>query len=100
MESAMRLRIVTTALAMVTTAVSAFGQSGQPPLRASLQTAAQAVAAQAPPESVRRLSIDEAVKLAVEQNLGIRIQRFDPQISDVGIAQARAFWAPNLTTAV
>ena len=59
--------------------------------------AAQA-AAQPQAESVRRLSIDEAVKLAIEQNLGIRIQRFDPQIQDIGIAQARSFWAPNLTT--
>jgi outer membrane protein len=97
MESLMRLRIITLASAMVVTAVSAFGQTGQSPLSASLRTAAQN-AAQQPAESVRRLSIDEAVKSALEQNLGIRIQRIDPQIQDVGIAQARAFWAPNLTS--
>ena len=34
---------------------------------------------------MRRISIDEAVKLAMEQNLGIRIQRFDPQIQDTGV---------------
>src|SRR5437867_2238883 len=49
-------------------------------------------------EPVRRLSLDDAVKLALEQNLGIRIQRIDPQIQDVGVAQARSFWAPNLAT--
>src|SRR5882762_535810 len=49
-------------------------------------------------EVVRRLSLDDAVKLALEQNLGIRIQRIDPQIQDVGVAQARSFWAPNLAT--
>ena len=51
-----------------------------------------------PGESLRRLSIDEAVKLALEQNLGIQIQRFDPQIQDTGIAQARSFWAPQFST--
>src|SRR5215212_830966 len=81
-------------------AVSAFGQPGQSPLTTSLQAAAQNAAQQPPAQLTRPLSIDEAVKLAIEQNLGIRIQRFDPQISDVGIAQARSFWAPNLTTGV
>jgi hypothetical protein len=76
--------------------VSAFGQTGQSPLAISLQNAAAQTAAQPPTESVRRLSIDEAVALALEQNLGIRIQRIDPQIQDVGIAQARSFWAPSL----
>jgi outer membrane protein len=95
----MRLRITAIASAIVITSVSAFGQTGQSPLSASLHAAAQN-AAQQPAESVRRLSIDEAVKSALEQNLGIRIQRFDPQIDDIGIAQARAFWAPNLTTGV
>ena len=99
MESCMRLRIITLASAIVVTAVSAFGQTGQSPLNASLQAAAQTTAQQ-PTETVRRLSIDDAVKSALEQNLGIRIQRFDPQIEDIGIAQARAFWAPNLTTGV
>jgi outer membrane protein len=99
MESLMRLRIATLSSALVMAAVSAFGQTGQSPLSASLRAAAQS-AAQQPAESVRRLSIDDAVKLAIEQNLGIRIQQFDPQISDIGIAQARAFWAPNLTTGV
>ena len=92
----MRLRILTASVLLVTS-VSAFGQTGQPPLAASLQAAAQ-TAAQQPAESVRRLSIDDAVRLALEQNLGIRIERIEPQIQDVGIAQARAFWAPNLAS--
>jgi len=96
----MRLRIITLASAIVVTAVSAFGQTGQSPLNASLQAAAQTAAQQPQAETVRRLSIDDAVKSALEQNLGIRIQRFDPQIEDIGIAQARAFWAPSLTTGV
>src|SRR2546427_496109 len=49
-------------------------------------------------ESVRRLSIDEAVKLALEQNLGIQIQRVDPQIQDTAVALSRSFWSPSLTS--
>lgn len=54
-----------------------------------------------PPQSpalVRQLSIDDAVKLALEQNLGIRSDRLNPQIEDVAISQARSLWAPNLTS--
>jgi outer membrane protein TolC len=95
-----RVRIFTAAAAIVFVSVSAFAQSGQLSLSSALQAAAQAAAQQqqAPSESLRRLSIDEAVKLALEQNLGIRIQRIDPQISDVGVMQARSFWAPSLTS--
>jgi outer membrane protein TolC len=99
-HSIRRARILTTAAALVAMSVSAFGQTGQSTLARSLQNAAAQTAAQPPAESVRRLSIDEAVALALEQNLGIRIQRFDPQISDVGVWQARSFWAPSLSSTV
>jgi outer membrane protein len=91
----MRLRIPVVLLTVLGTAVSAFGQSS---FTSAVQAAAAQAATQPAAESVRRLSIDDALKLALEQNLGIRIQRIDPQIQDVGIAQARSFWAPNLQT--
>lgn len=47
---------------------------------------------------VRRLSADEAVKLALENNLGIKIARFEPEISDLTIRQARAGWTPSFNT--
>jgi outer membrane protein TolC len=77
--------------------VSGSGQPGAPSLSLAIQTAAQN-AAQQPGEPVRRISIDEAVKLAMEQNLGIRIQRFDPQIQDTGVFLARSAWAPAFTS--
>ncbi len=49
---------------------------------------------------LRQLSVDDAVKLALEQNLGIQTQRLDPQIQDFSVAQARSFWAPQFTTGV
>jgi outer membrane protein TolC len=47
---------------------------------------------------VRRLSWGEAVNLALEQNLGIRIERLNPQIQDYTVAQSRASWVPTFTS--
>ncbi len=47
---------------------------------------------------VRRLSADEAVDLALEQNLSIRVERLNPQIDDLSIAEARSAWTPNFTS--
>jgi len=73
-----------------------------------LAAAQQAVAQQAPAAQqpapatdgrpVRRLTADEAVKLAIENNLGIQISRVDPQIEDLNIAAARGAWAPAFNT--
>src|SRR6185503_783033 len=57
-------------------------------------TAAQPTAPAADPRPVRRLTADEGVKLAIENNLGIQISRLDPQIEDLNIAAARGAWAP------
>ena len=86
-----RLRFVATAAAVLV-AASAAGQS-QP-----LATAALAPSAAQAATAVRRLSVDDAVRLAVEQNLGIQIERINPQIQDLTIAQTRAAWAPTLTS--
>jgi outer membrane protein len=91
-----RARIAAIAAAIVTTSVSAFGQSGQSRLSALAQEAARGLALQ-PGETLRRVSIDEAVKLGLEQNLGIQIQRYDPQIQDTAVSQARSFWAPQVS---
>ncbi|MCU1381802.1 MAG: ttgC [Acidobacteria bacterium] len=99
-----RARNAVIAAVLVLPAVSASGQQvsatgqGQPAsLSLALRTAAQNVALQ-PDETLRRISIDEAVNLAMEQNLGIRIQRFDPQIQDTGVSLARSLWQPNFQT--
>ena len=49
---------------------------------------------------VRRLTADEAVRLAAENNLGIQIARFDPQIEDLNILQARTAWTPTLNSSL
>jgi len=61
-------------------------------------TSGQAEAAQnAAPGPNRRLTIDEAVKLALEHNLNIQIARYNPQADDLSVAQAKAAWAPAFT---
>jgi outer membrane protein TolC len=109
-ESNRRARIITLVTVLATSSVSAFAQTGQSRLTAtpaSLAAAMQQPGGAAPrpgdtpqqPGAVaRQLSIDDAVRQALEQNLGIRIQRFDPQIQDTNVAQARSFWAPTLTS--
>jgi len=61
----------------------------------ALSVAPSAAAAQG---DVRRLTVDDAVRLALEHNLGVRVARIDPQIEDLGIAQAQAAWAPTFTS--
>ena len=53
-----------------------------------------------PPRPVRRLSVDEAVTLALEQNLDLRVERINPLIQDTFVAEARSVYAPELSTTV
>jgi outer membrane protein len=88
------------AAAAIISPAPALAQTGQ-----SLVASAQAAIGQAATSpdqtgATRRLSIDDAVKLALEQNLGIRIQRIDPQVQDLGVGQAKALWTPTLTSSL
>jgi HAE1 family hydrophobic/amphiphilic exporter-1 len=53
-----------------------------------------------PVPEVRRLTVDEAVRAALENNLGVQVARIDPAIQDLAVAQANAAWFPTLTTIV
>lgn len=102
-QQAMRVaRVLCAATITLTVSVSAFGQSpsafGQSP-----QPVAGLVPAQAPPTSqgpVRQLTVDDAVRLALEQNLSILVERLNPQIQDLAIAEARSAWTPIFSSAV
>jgi HAE1 family hydrophobic/amphiphilic exporter-1 len=65
-----------------------------------LMAALQAASSQQPTSAgpVRRLTADEAVKLAIENNLGIQIARFDPRIEDLNVVAARANWSPAFSS--
>jgi outer membrane protein TolC len=79
-------RVAPGVFALIMAATAAAGQGQGPP---------------APPSDVvRRLSVDQAVMLAIENNLGVQASRLAPQIEDLGVAEARAAWQPTFTSAV
>jgi outer membrane protein len=55
-------------------------------------------AAQAPSSGVRRVTVEDAVRMALENNLGIHVARVEPQLQDLNVAQARASWSPTFTS--
>ena len=74
--------------------VFAFEQQ-QPPVAAPVvRPPAQMPAAPTGPEI--QLTADEAVKMALENNLGIKSDRLSPDISSLNVAQARAAFTPAL----
>ncbi len=44
------------------------------------------------------LTLDDAVKFALERNLDIVVQRLNPQLQDIAMASAQAFYNPTLTS--
>jgi outer membrane protein len=82
------------AAGLVASAVSVFGLS---PVHAQT-TPAMPPAAQ--PESLRRMTIDDAVATALEQNLDLQVQRINPQLQDLSTAQFRAAYTPNFVSTV
>ena len=82
---------------------SAFGQTApapaQPPVQVPPSTTPSAKGLE-PTGPVRQLSMDEAVKLAIEQNLGIQIERFNPELQDLNTAQILANYTPQFGAGV
>ncbi|MFO7695414.1 MAG: TolC family protein [Vicinamibacterales bacterium] len=67
----------------------------------ALPAFAQAPAAQAPAAGpIRQLSMEDAISLALQNNLSLRVERINPELQDLAIAQAKTVWTPNLTGSV
>jgi outer membrane protein TolC len=75
--------------------VSVFGPS---PVHAQTTPAVPAAAQQQ--GQVRRLSIDDAVATALEQNLDLQVQRLNPQLQDLTINQFKAAYTPNFVSQI
>jgi outer membrane protein len=60
--------------------------------------AGQTPAAQPPTAPGVSMSLDDAVKLALDRNLDIAVQRLNPQINDIAIASIRSVYHPTLTS--
>ena len=65
---------------------------------ASVQPPVAGAAAQARP--VVRLTLDEAVKLTLDRNLDIAVQRLNPEINDIAIVSVRSVYHPTLTSTI
>ncbi len=83
-----------TALALALAVALPFASSLSAQTRPSLLDGIVQSAAAAEEQPAMRLSVDEAVSMALEQNLGIQIQRLGPQIEDMAVSAARASWTP------
>jgi outer membrane protein len=70
--------------------------------RAGVQASAPASQQPVPPADGSRptvgLTLDEAIKLALDRNLDIAVQRLNPQTFDYSLAGLRAFYRPTLTS--
>ncbi|HJZ75867.1 MAG TPA: efflux RND transporter permease subunit, partial [Vicinamibacterales bacterium] len=66
---------------------------------ASAQTAQAPSAPQIAPATVR-LTVDEAVKMALDNNVDLHADRLDPQISDTRVAAASGVFRPTLVTSL
>ncbi len=65
-------------------------------------TAPQPPTAGGPPDPRPRvpLTLDDAVKLALDRNLDIAVQRLNPAIQDVAVARIRSVYYPSLTSLI
>jgi outer membrane protein len=79
--------------------VSAFGQTPQQPPPIPPVPSPTASPTDRPVDTqggpALRLTADEAVRMALENNLGIQSERVGPQISTMEVAEARAAYAPT-----
>src|SRR5258708_30924664 len=70
-------------------------------LIASVLAAAFASAASAQPTpATLRLTVDDAVKMALDANVDLRADRLDPQISDTRVAAAYGVFKPTILTSL
>src|SRR5438093_6142151 len=66
----------------------------------TLAAAALAATASAQTPATLRLSVDEAVNMALDHNTDLNADRLDPQISDTRVAAAAGVFRPALSSGV
>jgi outer membrane protein len=75
--------------------IAASGQTSTP---TTAQQGGQTTAATEGPKV--SLTIEDAVKLALDRNLDIAVQRLNPEISDLAVASVRSVYYPSLTSTI
>jgi hydrophobic/amphiphilic exporter-1 (mainly G- bacteria), HAE1 family len=74
-------------------------RSGQTPATSG-QTPAQTPQAPTATAQVMRITREDAIRMALENNPDLAVSRYDPAISDTDIAAARSAFVPTLETAL
>jgi outer membrane protein len=105
--------MLTAALALSGLATPARAQTSEARIRELIAQAAERAAsgnlatdAQVPTTSaagqrpIVRLTLDDAVKFALDRNLDIAVQRLNPEINDLALAKIRAVYHPSLTSTI
>ena len=89
-----------TVLLVAAAAPSASAQQGNESRIAALIEQARTQVSQVPVTGTRQidLSLDEAIALALEHNLDIAVERLNPQLMDLLIAQVNAAYQPTFST--
>lgn len=90
------------AAGILAAAVSAFGPS---PVHAQTTPPSASATPTMPPTAqpqgqVRRLSIDDAVATALEQNLDLQVQRINPDLQNLTVSQFQAAFTPNFVSTI
>ena len=95
-------RVALAVLTLCLAVAPVFGQDTVPPATGPIAPLPQAGAptGRATGPNLRALSIDEAVKLALEQNLGVQVERLNPELQALAITQARTAWTPTFSAGV
>ena len=104
--------MVLAAIAVAATALPARAQVSEARIQELIKQASERMAIQVGTQTpqpataagqnrpVVALSLEDAVKLALDRNLDIAVQRLNPEINDIAIASAQAVYNPTLTSTI
>ena len=94
------MKLVTLVLVMAGAVGTALAQEAPNSRVTALVEQATAAAQERPAARTVRLTLDDAVSRALENNLDIAVQRLNPQIADLDIASALAAFLPTFDSTV
>src|SRR5580765_87284 len=75
-------------------------RSGVQQTTATTPPSAPLVSGQSGDRPTVRLSLDDSIKLALDRNLDISVQRLNPQTFDFSLSSLRAIYKPTLTSTI
>ena len=78
--------------------VAAFGQAATPPAKPAQasQTPSVQPAQQITSQGALKINQDEAVRMALENNLGVQAERLNPRIQDLALSRAYSAYTPEV----